>query len=160
MTGVFALVGAMAAVLAGVGVWAYRTGYQEAERKFAAERLEVQKAVVRSMERRFVVEQSLREKSDAQTKSYAARVSRLVAERDRLVAGLRNRPERPSRPDVPESSAAGEAPQSCAGDRLYRSDAEFLVREAARADLIRAALERCQAQYDEVRRAINGEHQD
>jgi hypothetical protein len=63
--------------------------------------------------------------------------------RDGLLAdldGLRNRPDR-----VPD---AGTAPRSACtgatGADLFRPDADFLVREAARADELRAELAACQ----------------
>ena len=41
--------------------------------------------------------------------------------------------------------------QSCNGTSLYAEDAEFLVREAARADQIRVALQACYNQYDSLK---------
>jgi len=54
---------------------------------------------------------------------------------------LRNRPSRS------QSSSNG---QSGTGTTLYAEDAEFLIREAARADTIRTALDACYKQYDAV----------
>lgn len=54
---------------------------------------------------------------------------------------LRNRPTRT------ELSSHG---QNGTGSALSAEDAEFLVREAARADKIRAGLAACYKQYDEV----------
>jgi len=42
--------------------------------------------------------------------------------------------------------------QSGTGATLYAEDAEFLIREAARADQIRAGLEACYKQYDSISR--------
>lgn len=58
-----------------------------------------------------------------------------------LRSSLRNRHERPA---VPASGAATACQAGATGAELSRPDAEFLVGEAARADAIRAALERCQ----------------
>ena len=41
--------------------------------------------------------------------------------------------------------------QSCNGASLYAEDAEFLVREAARADEIRSGLQACYKQYDSLK---------
>lgn len=57
------------------------------------------------------------------------------------VAGLRDRAERPA---VPASGAGAEACKGTTGAELSRPDGEFLAGEAARADELRAALERCQ----------------
>lgn len=58
------------------------------------------------------------------------------------VAELRKRPARPAK-----ITSDG---QSCSGASLYAEDAIFLRREAARADIIREALEACYNQYDSV----------
>lgn len=73
--------------------------------------------------------------------------TRLAAELQRALDSLRNRPQRPATAGgaVPESAAD---PVACTGAELFRPDAEFLVREAARADQLRAALGQCQAAYD------------
>jgi len=55
---------------------------------------------------------------------------------------LRNRPSRSN-----QISSNG---QSGTGATLYAEDAEFLIREASRADTIRTALDACYKQYDEV----------
>jgi hypothetical protein len=41
--------------------------------------------------------------------------------------------------------------QSCNGTGLYAEDAEFLIREASRADTIRIALDSCYKQYDSIK---------
>lgn len=58
------------------------------------------------------------------------------------ITELRNRPSRST-----ESASNG---QSCTGRSLYAEDASFLIREAARADVIRTALEACYNQYEQV----------
>jgi len=58
------------------------------------------------------------------------------------ISELRKRPSRPA-----EIASDG---QSCSGRSLYAEDAIFLTREAARADIIREALQACYNQYDSV----------
>lgn len=41
--------------------------------------------------------------------------------------------------------------QNCNGTRLFAEDAEFLIREASRADQIRVALDSCYKQYDSLK---------
>jgi len=41
--------------------------------------------------------------------------------------------------------------KGCNGSALYAEDAEFLVREAARADEIRISLESCYKQYESIK---------
>ena len=66
-----------------------------------------------------------------------------------IVDSLRQRPERPSNP----ASEAASAPSVCTGagstgDRLYRQDAEFLIGEAARAEILKQTLKACRAQLE------------
>jgi len=79
-------------------------------------------------------------------------IQAIDAERDAAIAELRNRPRRPA-PGTAESPANGEAAGGCTGASLYAPDAEFLIREAARADTIRVALNACYAQYDMISEA-------
>jgi hypothetical protein len=41
--------------------------------------------------------------------------------------------------------------KSCNGTSLYAEDAEFLIREASRADEIRVSLESCYKQYESIK---------
>lgn len=59
------------------------------------------------------------------------------------ISQLRQRPARPQT-QTPDTAACGD------GRSLYAEDAEFLIREAARADTIRAGLEACYQQYDAI----------
>lgn len=54
-----------------------------------------------------------------------------------------------SRSNSPTKTING---QDCNGATLSAPDAEFLIREAARADQIRAGLEACYKQYDSISR--------
>ena len=56
---------------------------------------------------------------------------------------LRNRPSRP-KSEATVTAACG------TGLTLYAEDAEFLIREAARADQIRTGLQACYEQYDSL----------
>ena len=77
----------------------------------------------------------IRTEKDAQIKAINTQLVDAVSE-------LRKRPSRTS-----ETSNG----QSCNGASLYAEDAEFLVREAARADQIRAGLMACYQQYDSIK---------
>ena len=52
------------------------------------------------------------------------------------------------RPNRPENASIG---QSGTGATLYAEDAEFLIREASRADTIRIALQACYNQYESLK---------
>lgn len=63
------------------------------------------------------------------------------------IAGLSDRPSRPSSTDVPNDTSIT---IGATGAELYRPDAEFLIREATRAEKVRIQLETCTAQYNAV----------
>jgi hypothetical protein len=76
----------------------------------------------------------IRKEKDAQIKAINSQLA------DALVS-LRQRPSRS------ESTSNG---QGRTGSALFAEDAEFLIREASRADQIRNALDACYKQYDVV----------
>jgi site-specific DNA-adenine methylase len=61
------------------------------------------------------------------------------------IAELRKRTSRTS------ETNNGQATKACDGSELFAEDSEFLVREAARADTIRIALQACYNQYDSLK---------
>lgn len=80
-------------------------------------------------------------------KNYEIKLAVVRRNLDTALNGLRDRPERPA-----TGSQATGTGQSCAtGTSLCRQDSEFLVREAARADTLRAGLEACYAYVDAVK---------
>ena len=77
----------------------------------------------------------IRKQKDAQIEAINNQLANAISE-------LRKRPSRPEQA----------VPGSCGtGATLYAEDGEFLVREAARADKIRAGLEACYKQYDAIK---------
>jgi len=64
---------------------------------------------------------------------------------NKLIDAISELHKRTSRPAEVSSNGP-----SCTGGSLYSEDAIFLIREAARADTIRTALEACYNQYDKV----------
>ena len=77
----------------------------------------------------------IRKDKDAQIKAINTQLVDAVSE-------LRKRPSRTA-----ETSYG----KGCNGTSLYAEDSEFLVREAARADEIRVALQACYNQYDAIK---------
>jgi len=63
---------------------------------------------------------------------------------NQLVDAISQLRSRPSRPQGTANGSGG------TGATLYADDAEFLVREAARADIIRTGLQACYSQYDSL----------
>lgn len=99
-------------------------------------------------------EQSSQEKTiRAKEHQYQADADKIRKEKDaqinainsQLVDAISQLRKRPSRTTEATNG------QSCNGTSLYAEDAEFLVREAARADQIRVALQACYNQYDSLK---------
>jgi len=95
-----------------------------------------QEKVVREKEHQYQADaDKIRKEKDAQI---TAINNQLVD----AISGLRSRPSNPTK------TTNG---QDCNGATLSAPDAEFLIREAARADQIRTGLEACYAQYDAIK---------
>lgn len=78
------------------------------------------------------------------TTKQAEKLAEVQHHLDVAIISLRDRPKRSATlPDTPRVECAG-----ASGRELSREDAEFLAREAARADTLRAGLEVCYAAYD------------
>lgn len=104
----------------------------------------------------YLVSDGLRKSFADRTQELTREKTRIARQRDAALAELRTRPERPAvgsggGADVPGDSAGGAASAGCTGAKLYRPDAAFLVREAARAELIRSSLLKCYADFDDAR---------
>jgi len=83
----------------------------------------------------------LRQEKDDEIRSISARAASLAD-------SLRKRPERAAQASAVSSTASAGCPACvCTGSSLSREDAEFLAREAARADELRASLAQCVKQY-------------
>lgn len=88
-------------------------------------------------------ENALQAQADAQRKKKDAEIARINTRLAAALDGLHNRPSR-----LPESS------RTCGGatgTELSKPDAEFLAREAARADKAVENLNHCIAQYNSLR---------
>ncbi len=85
--------------------------------------------------------EGIRRQKDAEIKVIAGKLQSALGE-------LRQRQERPSSADTARDC------KGTTGAELSRQDAEFLAREAARADQLRSALELCYRQYDTVRESL------
>lgn len=76
-------------------------------------------------------------------------LARLNTTVQRLSSSLRSRPERPA-VSASATTSTEQRADGCTGAELYKSDSEFLVRVAERADTIRLALIQCQQAYQEA----------
>lgn len=96
-------------------------------------------------------EQILQAEADRIRKEKDEQIRNSEARATALANSLRNRPEQPTQGGAGAKGAnAGQAAAGCNGTGLYRQDAEFLAREAARANQLRAALKECYGRIDSV----------
>jgi hypothetical protein len=85
-------------------------------------------------------------------KTYQAAADKIEKEKNAQIASINNQlvdaiSELRKRPNRAQGAGNG----SCGtGSTLFAEDAEFLIREAARADIIRSGLSACYQQYDSV----------
>ena len=87
-------------------------------------------------------EHQMQDATDQIRKDKDAQINAINNQLANALIELRNRPSRTS-----QISSNG---QNGTGSTLFAEDAEFLIREATRADQIRTALDACYKQYDEV----------
>lgn len=97
-------------------------------------------------------EQILQEQADQLRKAQDDKLAQISRDLDSARASIRllHKTPRPAdyAPPAPGAAAA------CSGASLFAQDAEFLAGEAARADELRVALERCEAQYSAAREPL------
>ena len=87
-------------------------------------------------------EHQMQDATDLIRKDKDAQINAINNQLANALIELRSRPSRTN-----QSSNNG---QNGTGATLFAEDAEFLIREATRADQIRTALDACYKQYDEV----------
>lgn len=98
-----------------------------------------QEKIVRKVEHQYQADaDKIRIEKDAQINAINSQLVDSIAE-------LRKRTSRTSETSIRQASKA------CDGSELFAEDSEFLVREAARADTIRVALQACYNQYDSLK---------
>lgn len=78
------------------------------------------------------------------------KINRISADLDVAIKRLQHRPLRASNPDTASPTS------SCRGSQLYREDAEFLTREAARAEQLITQRDYYYREYENARKALNG----
>lgn len=125
--------------MAGYG-YGHKHGAEDVQAKWDTEKA----AIVVAQRYKEALLQARMDKLRTEKNNELARLNRHVRN---LSDSLRSRPERPA---MPASAADGDGAPGCTGATLYRSDSEFLVRLAERADTIRLALIQCQSAYQDA----------
>jgi len=130
----FVLYGAIAAVVIAFGS-GFGAGYKWEKSNFDNYKLEQERNTRIKEQEHQVATDEIRKAKDAKIADINNKLLDAISE-------LHKRTSRPA-----EVSDNG---QSCSGRSLYSEDAIFLIREAARADVLRTALEACYNQYEQV----------
>ena len=119
----------------------YGAGVDKEATKFLKYRQSQQTLVLEQQEQHKVkLTEQLKDKEDA--------IKSINQRHATIVSGLRQRTERPvaSVSGKEVSSAPVCTGTGSTGEQLYRQDAEFLIGEAAKADILREALKTCRTQ--------------
>lgn len=148
----------IAAILAIAG-WAIHesglaAGRAEIQTQWDKQRIADASATMQAAMQARAREQTLQSTADKIRQEKTHEIRHLSAARDAALRELRDRDERSAIGGhaAADADPSGPGPAaSCTGAQLYRSDAEFLVWEAARADEVRAHLSECRAAYDAAR---------
>ncbi len=127
--------------LAVTNAWTWAKATNVADTKWTAQ---IQKARADAETAARATEQRQQEAANAIARRHTAEVSAVRRNLDLALDGLRDRPDRPQH--LPEAARAD--CEGGTGAELFRTDAEFLAREAARADEQRAGLDACYRHID------------
>ncbi len=138
-------------VCAAVGVWSYRTGHASGAAKvqasWDAEKAATAKAHAQQLIRARDAQIALSTQIDQQRREADREKARILADHRAALDRLRDRPERPSTPAVPDAAGVATPARGCTGAELYREDAVAALGIGRDADLVVAALHECRAGY-------------
>ena len=98
---------------------------------------------------------ALQESFDNIQKDKDAKIKNLNARVASLTRSLQERPNRPDSSGVSNDSRVEESKPGSTGVGLYREDSEFLLGEAARAEMIKEELLTCYKSYDAAKEALD-----
>lgn len=135
----------LAAALAFSHFFVYRAGKANVRADFDAYRIAQTQALQKAEAESRAKEQQWQDSANQTTKAKDEAIQNIHARLDDALGELRKRPQRPASGTVPASSCDG---KGTTGAGIYAQDAEFLVREAARADQLRTSLGACYSQYN------------
>lgn len=132
-------------------------GKAKVTQQWDKEKKQIAEAVAAELERVRAKETKIQATADKQRKAKNEELRIVTARSAAIIDGLRKRPERGDRAEVPQSAGTGQTTNGCTASELFRQDAEYFVREAARAERIRVELLSCYASMDMIRETMNGD---
>ena len=131
--------------------WIYDRGADSVQRKWDAVELERAQQSAKVASDALKITKDLQTSADKAQEATSEQIKTLNSSLASAIVGLRNRPTRPDSGSVPVNPGAG---RGCTGAELYKPDAEFLAREAARADALQIELKLCYDRYQAARNAL------
>jgi hypothetical protein len=145
----------VAAVAGGAGYWrGHSAGEAKVQAAWDRERAELAEEHAKAMAAAREKEQQLQANADQLRQEKDDEIRTINARAASLADSLRKRPERTAQASAVSGASGASCPACvCTGAGLSREDAEFLAREAARADELRASLTQCVKQYEALRPA-------
>lgn len=117
--------------------------------------LNISKENFKLKERSLNAQIELQQSFDNIQKDKDAKIKNLNARVASLTRSLQERPSRPESSGVSNDSRVEEVRQGSTGTGLYREDGLVLIREAARAELIKEELLGCYKSYDAAKEALD-----
>ena len=143
---------AVAAIIAVFCWWGYHTIYERGANsvqvKWNKEKIEVAQQSAKITADALSTTKSLQltiEKLGNQTND---QISALNSNLNSAIAGLRNRPDRPSQSNLSNNTTDAKTSTGCTGAGLYSRDGEFLSRLATDTAKLQLSLKACYAKYD------------
>lgn len=142
--------GLLAVSVVGAGLFGYTQGAKSVRAELDAYRAATAMAQEQLRTDALARERVLQAKADEARKEVTREKTRLAAVQRDLADSLSDRADRPGDGGVSTLAGDRDAAPGCTGAELFRSDGEFLLREATRADTLRLHLAACQAAYSEA----------
>ena len=139
----------------GIGYWrGDRAGRAEIQQQWDHEKADLLVKHTEAVNQAREKEQNWQQAADNIRQEKDREIRNINARAAALSNVVRQRQDRPSADAsaATQTAGSGQTSAGCTGAELYKPDGEFLVREAARADEIRAALKQCYAQDEAVRK--------
>lgn len=125
------------------GYFGYQSGVAKEQAAWNKEKLRISNAVSEELVRVRQKEADSQKLADRLRREKNESIQAANATVASVINRLQDRPKRGDNATVSEGAVAGQTPAACDGSRLYREDGEFLIREAAIAKSIQAALREC-----------------
>ena len=149
---------AIAALIAGACWWGYTTvfdrGAESIQAKRDADKFQAIQETVIVQANALQITKNLTASMEAQRSQTNEQLDSLNNHLADALNGLRNRPDRPSKSNLPSNPPDTKSTTGCTGAGLYRPDGEFLSRYANDTARLQLELKACYTNYDTAREAV------